>query len=166
MPFSYKQNGQLIHARMSGSANEDMDLPDARQLNLEKISEMRVDFEGVTFINSTATANWIKLMRDILKIKPSIKFEFVNCPSIIIDQLNWVADFLPKGGKVSSFYLPIFCSQCDRSFEVLFTPDQVRNREESELIDNVQSVDCKDFPYCKKKLSVDVVLERHFKFLK
>ena len=148
---------------LSGSFDENATLPDPE--GVTKITTLYVNFGRVRFINSSGIGTWVLYVRKILELKSDLQFIFQNCPKVIIDQVNTVESFLPDGGEVESFKLPIFCELCEKSFAVnQFTKDF--KPDELNAADLIQSSNCNLFPGCKKDFVLDVLPAVFFRFLK
>lgn len=67
-------------------------------------SNLFINLEEVTAINSFGIREWIKLMR-MLK---NAKIQLSHCPKLFIDQVNMVTGILPENSQIISFYVPYF----------------------------------------------------------
>ena len=91
-------------------------------------AEVWIDFKGVTRINSCGVREWINAIR-----KTKAIIHFVNCSSVIVDQISMIPEFIGKTGIVESFATMLVCDECgheeSRRFErgkdevPTFTPD-------------------------------------------
>src|SRR5687768_7774371 len=100
--ISKKPEGQQLVLEVKGNIDEDANFtpPD-----LGSFTNVTLDLEGVTAINSVGIREWIKWMKGF---PASVKLGVRKCPKIIVDQINMVAGFLPAGTTVQSFYVPYY----------------------------------------------------------
>lgn len=109
-----KNVGSKYYLELFGDLDEDakfanLDIPDA--------TEIIVNFEKVTRIQSCGIREWIQLINPY----KNLSFVYTNCPKIIIDQINMLDGFLPKNGMVQSFYVPYYNEESGSEKQVLFT---------------------------------------------
>jgi hypothetical protein len=69
--------------------------------------EAEVDFSGVTRINSCGVRQWTKAVKTTGAI-----IRYVNVPSLIVDQISMVPEFLGAQGRVVSFDARFVCPDC------------------------------------------------------
>ena len=112
------QNGQA-NVGLSGLMDEDMDLSKIASINEEKLF---IDFNDVTGINSCGIRDWITFLNEL---PDSISIVYINCPQVIIEQMNMVKGFVPEGAAIESFYAPFFCESCDNEEKVLMKPSDI-----------------------------------------
>ncbi len=105
-------NGKLTLA-MSGTIDEDADFS---QIPLAGQPEIEVELGQLKSINSCGIREWIKWLGNASQAKIS----FINCPKVIIDQINMVDGFLPANGKVLSFFVPYYNDDSGSEKNVLF----------------------------------------------
>lgn len=164
MTLEYKlttdPNTKTLYLQLSGVLNEYADLS-LDDIDLRGIDKLVVDFEKLKYLNSSGIKIWILLM-DKLSQEPNLKLEFIKCPKFIIDQINTIQGFIPDNGKIVSFYVPIFCERCNKSFKSLETEE----RDANTIINDLKAIDCDIFPKCQAGLEVDIVPQLFYKFLK
>jgi hypothetical protein len=146
-------DGKLV-VLLTGQIDEDVKLPSA---DFSSGSEVIFDFEGLTLINSCGIRDWVTWMKSIPAGKP---VSFVNCPSILIDQVNMISGFVPASGKIGSFYVPYFCDECDDLKNILFTKGKEFDGEKCEVKEEIAC------PTCGEEAELDVIKLKYFKFLK
>ena len=118
-------------------------------------TQLIMDFEGVTLINSCGIREWIKWMNTA----SGSKILYRNCPKVIVDQINMVEGFLPANGIVESFYVPYYCEECENITQVLlkngkdFGNGGVKAPEENPCTK------------CQSAAEIDVIEGKYFKFL-
>ena len=98
---------------ISGTIDEDVDFS---VYSLGGLNQMELDLNSVKNINSCGIREWIKW----LGTNSKAKMTYVNCPKIIVDQINMVDGFLPQNGKVLSFYVPYYNDESGAEKNVLF----------------------------------------------
>lgn len=156
-----------IQLQLEGSIDEHFICPTEEVKAAIKGSvKLVIDWEKVSFVNSVAIANWLKFLRALYQHSPTLKVSYHNCPSLIIDEINWVRGFLPAGATVESFFAPVHCKRCEKSFNIKFASAQVKGKDSHQIISSIKTLDCKIFPECQKQLSLDVLEESFFKFLR
>lgn len=112
------QNGQG-NVRLQGLMDEDMDLSKISTVNEDKLV---FDFKEVTGINSCGIRDWITFLGELSQ---TVNVAYINCPQVIIEQMNMVKGFLPEGAVIESFYAPFFCEECDNEEKVLMSPNDI-----------------------------------------
>ena len=116
-------------------------------------SSLVLDFDGLTGINSLGIRTWVRFVNELLE--KGCNFKFRNCRSIIIDQVNMVADFAPKGTIFESFYAPFSCDDCNSDVELLFT-------EKNILENDYSAPKCTT---CNEEMEMDALEDEYFIFL-
>ena len=134
---------------LSGIIDENADLGFLEMLN----GPSKLDMKGIRRINSYGVRAWIEAIR---KVPASAIVDFVDCPSVVIDQMNMVAGFLGRG-RVVSFFAPMVCARCgvDRN-ELFQTEDYHRDGR-------LPEVSC---PRCTAPMQVDDLEEHYLLFLR
>lgn len=137
--------------QLAGSIDEDADFT---KLPLSGNAQIEVEMGGLKNINSCGIREWIKWLGSA----GSAQIDFVNCPKVIVDQINMVDGFLPLTGRVLSFYVPYYNDATGTEKNVLFrygtdftetgvTPPEVVKDEKG------------------NEMEMDVVFAKYFKFL-
>ena len=146
--------GDSVSLKLAGPIDEDANFPN---IDLSSFKEITFDFLSVTAINSCGIREWI---RWIGNIKPDSKVTYVNCPKVIIDQVNMVDGFLPVNAKIASFFVPYFCESCDNLDTKIYSdPSGIA----SGAVKVPPQVPCSK---CKQPAEIDVIETKYFKFLK
>ncbi|MCB0378905.1 MAG: hypothetical protein KDD33_10465 [Bdellovibrionales bacterium] len=167
MAMTFKINsqndGKVVEIIFAGILDESFALEG--ELELAEIDHLIFDFQRLRYINSTGIKFWVGFMANV-NAHTNIHSTFKNCPKFIIDQINSIIGFLPKRGEVESYFIPVFCERCEKSFRIhQFSKDETT--DENEIIDSIQSLeDCQVFPKCRDQLVVDVAPDSFFRFLK
>ena len=150
-----ENQGDHVQITISGPLDENSEFPE-----VPAAGKVVMDLEGVKYINSIGIKGWITW---ITPIAAQSSIEFVNCPKAIILQMNMVKNFLPTGAKVVSFYLPLFCEECDQEDKALL------NLEQDVAIHGDDVKITAELPKCgeeKCEFEVDVILKKYFRFAK
>ncbi|MCB0351422.1 MAG: hypothetical protein KDD38_09580 [Bdellovibrionales bacterium] len=147
-----EQNGSECKVVLSGHVDEDATFG---SVQLEGVSKVIVDLDGVTAINSCGIREWIKWIRTA---PPTAEVVYRNCPKVIVDQINMVAGFLPETGKVESFYVPYYSEESGNEKMILFKDGAEFKGSElnppAEVKDDSGEV-----------MEMDVIEAKYFKFL-
>lgn len=154
MPFNAKldKSGSKVKVQLEGSINEDADLS---AVKADGASDISVDWKKVEAMNSCGVRDWIKCLK---AFPPSAKITYANCPPIIVEQMNMVAGFFPKGAAVESLYVPFFCETCKKQDMILLTSGKEIDGKKI----NWPQVKC---PNCATNMEVDVLEAKYFRFL-
>lgn len=146
-----KNAGTKYYFELCGDLDEDTHFS---SLKIPDATEITVNFEKVTRIQSCGIREWIQLINPYNKLP----FIYINCPKIIVDQINMLDGFLPPNGRVLSFYVPYYNDESGQERQVLFTygsefdqdgiypPADIRDKEGN-------------------LMEMDVVESKYFKFL-
>ena len=67
-----------------------------------------IDMAGIQRINSCGVREWTKAVSN-----SNLKLEYINCPTVVVEQFNMVPEFLGKIAEVKSFYARYYCEDCD-----------------------------------------------------
>lgn len=157
--FSVEQatEGDKLVLVFSGPIDENTQFPNP---DLGGQSCLVLDFNDVTYINSIGIKGWIQW---ITPLAEKTAVEFRRCPKAIIFQINMVKNFLPENGKVTSFYLPLFCEACDGEDSALLEVGQ------DIVIEGEKANITKDLSVCKHcsdgDVEPDVIEKKYFRFL-
>lgn len=140
--------GDEAHISLEGIIDEDANFDKIKSL---KMNQFVFDFNNVTMINSCGIREWIKYLQEI----ESATISYINCPQIIIEQVNMVHGFIRKGITVESFYAPYFCTNCDTGKKILLKNSEVINMKPPAKICNT----------CSGDLEFDAIEKQYFSFL-
>ncbi len=146
-----KENGKLT-VHVSGTIDEDIDFS---QFNIEGQPEVEVELGGLKSINSCGIREWIKWIGSA----GSAQISYVNCPKVIVDQINMVDGFLPSTGKVLSFYVPYYNDDSGDEKNVLF-------RYGTEYTENNVTPPASVKDSSGNEMEMDVIESKYFKFIK
>lgn len=151
LEINLAQDGGTLKVKLKGEIDEDIDFS---QSNLSGASQIHFDLEGVRSINSCGIREWIKW----LSTAKTAQIQFMNCPKIIVDQINMVDSFLPQNAQVMSFYVPYFNEDTGEEKNILFKRDVEFSK------DNLKAPVVKDSK--GNDMEMDVIESKYFKFLK
>ena len=146
--FKNIMTGDDAHISLEGVIDEDANFDKIKSLKMNKFV---FDFNNVTMINSCGIREWIKYLQEI----ESASVTYVNCPQIIIEQVNMVHGFISKGTTIESFYAPYFCSNCDTGKKILLKNSEVVNMKPPAKMCNT----------CSSELEFDAIEKQYFSFL-
>lgn len=147
------RKGAQLTLEFFGHVDEDADF---NKYKLDGASDITLDLGGITAINSCGIREWIKWIRGA---PTGAKLTYSKCQKAIVDQINMVGGFLPKGAVVQSFYVPYFCEGCETVTAVLLS-----NGKEfgSGPLKVGESIACSN---CTKPANLDVVQSQYFRFI-
>lgn len=145
------KNADAAKISISGTIDEDVDFSN---YSLNGLTKMEFDLNSVKSINSCGIREWIKW----LGTNSGANMTYVNCPKIIIDQINMVDGFLPQNGKVLSFYVPYYNDESGAEKNVLF-------RYGKEYSDTGVNTPEKVTDDTGLEMEMDVIESKYFKFL-
>lgn len=140
--------GDEAHVSLVGVIDEDANFDKIKSL---KMNQFIFDFNNVSMINSCGIREWIKYLQEI----EGAKISYINCPQIIIEQVNMVHGFIRKGITVESFFAPYFCSSCDTGKKILLKNSEVVGTKPPVKLCNT----------CSSELEFDAIEKQYFSFL-
>ncbi len=140
--------GDEAHVSLVGVIDEDANFDKIKAL---KMNQFVFDFNNVSMINSCGIREWIKYLQEI----EGAKISYINCPQIIIEQVNMVHGFIKKGITVESFFAPYFCSNCDTGKKILLKSSEVVGTKPPVKLCNT----------CSSELEFDAIEKQYFSFL-
>jgi Zn finger protein HypA/HybF involved in hydrogenase expression len=162
MEFFYQihDNGNASATlELKGYFDEFAKLPEDTEL--AKFNKITVDFGEVGFINSGGIKIWINFLEKSNLVERA-HFSFTRCPRIIVDQINMIDGFFPKGGKVISVYVPLYCEECDKNYDILLEMDKF-DTDFDDLVNRVPQQTSEQGRKCRN-WEVDIVPKRYFRF--
>lgn len=149
-------DGQQILIKLQGNLME-ADARFPRPASRPGISYM-INVDELKAINSIGIRAFMDWMREL----GDAPITFMNCPKFFIDQVNMVADFIPRHARVHSFYVPFYseANETDRmvlyrtGLEFLRSDGRIHLRHPADVVDVAGS-----------PMELDVISDRFFKFL-
>lgn len=145
-----QQVGDKLEVTFEGVFDEDVVFKP-----LKPSSQVALQLEKVEAINSCGIREWITWMQSM---SDRTVIELHKCPKIIVDQINMVEGFLPKNGKVMSFFVPYFCEDEGEEKSILFKLGEHFTENSVNAPDQLV-LDGKSF-------ELDVIAAKYFKFIK
>jgi hypothetical protein len=127
------------------------------------VKTLMINFQELVFINSIGIKYWVDFMGQLGE-RENLKIIYQNCRKQIVDSVNTISGFLPPNAEIQSFYSPVYCSQCDRSFEILQNSSEIKE-DADKAVDAIRSLVCKDTPECKGILEIDFNPKTYYAFL-
>lgn len=144
--------GEKLTIQLAGTIDEDVDFT---QFNITGSPAIEVELGGLKSINSCGIREWIKW----IGTAADAKISFVNCPKVIVDQINMVDGFLPPKGKVESFFVPYYNDDSGEEKSVLF-------RYGTEFTENGLTPPSVVKDSEGNDMDMDVIESKYFKFIK
>ena len=151
--------GDTLQVLVSGYIGEGAEL---FELNFAGVKKVSIELNGVNYMNSVGVKNWITWTT---RFPQTLQIELHHCPTLIVNQVNMVAGFLPNNGTVESLTAPMICQSCNREQNITLTRGkdyQYASVSKSNEI-KLPTVAC---PKCGKPMELDVVEAKFFNFLK
>lgn len=144
--------GEKLTVQMAGIIDEDVDFS---LFNIAGNKAIEVELGGLKSINSCGIREWIKW----IGTAGNAQISFVNCPKVIVDQINMVDGFLPATGKVISFYVPYYNDDSGDEKSILF-------RYGTEFTENGVTPPASVKDSEGNDMEMDVIESKYFKFIK
>lgn len=145
-----EQKGSVLVVRLSGSVEEGA--------GFERIGatggEIHVYCKGISRINSIGIKAWIKYFDGLRAAGANLKF--FECSPAIVDQVNMLSNFVPKG-SVESVAVPYACGGCRTELLGVIPTAQVQK-----LNFNLPPAKC---PKCGGAATFDDLADEYFAFL-
>lgn len=139
----------ICYLAFSGDIDEDFTFDN---LLAEKHEKYLIDFNEVEMINSCGIREWINLLE---KLGEEAQIIYMNCPQIIIQQMNMVEGFLTAKSRVHTFYGPYYCEECDKETKFILKSEEVTGAQAPEK-------KCGD---CGEEMEFDAHEKQYFHFL-
>ena len=154
LKIAVTKKGDSVLLSLTGLVDESAAFP---KIEFGEAKIAIIVWSGVTLINSCGIREWVKWLGTFPQ---GVRIAYAHCPRIIVDQINMVDGFLPKGGTTLSFFVPYYCNDCSAVTNLLFT-----NGKEftGSNIAAPETVKCSK---CGKVAELDVMESKYFKFLK
>ncbi len=140
------------NVELSGVIDEDADFT---PYSLSGAPGVTLKLGKVKSINSCGIREWIKW----IGTAGAAPVLYVECPKVIVDQINMVQGFLPAHGHVQSFYVPYFSEESSEEKAVLFSVGAEYTSE-----GEVKPPLIKDST--GQEMEMDIIEAKYFKFLK
>lgn len=150
--FKIDLSSSVVKISISGNIDENATF---QEFDMTGKSQIEIDFNQVYSINSLGARSWITWLKKISQYK----IQFVNCPKVLIDQINMISSLLPANAKIVSFYVPYFNEDSGEEKYVLFR--QGREFSDSRVTPPKDITD-----QYNKPMEIGIIESRYFKFLK
>ena len=145
-----KDEPGITRIAMSGIIDEDADFDEAFG---DLKPTVIINLEGIDLINSCGVREWVHAVQVFPKTG---KVVYEKCAPRIVEQANYVANFLGNG-KMTSFFAPYYCAKCKKEANVLLEVENLRSRPVK-----APAAKC---PTCKSAMEFDDIEEEYFSFL-
>jgi hypothetical protein len=143
--------GKNVAIVLSGEIDESSDFS---PINVDQYEGVVIDFKDVNGINSCGVREWINFLKNL----DGKSVSYVNCPKIIVDQMNMINNFIGLEFKIVSIELPYYCDECDEEVQKLYPlADLVEGGE-------LTIPECK-CETCDGEMEFDEIPEQYFSFL-
>jgi anti-anti-sigma regulatory factor len=151
--ISKKVEGTRLVLELSGNVDEDANFlpPD-----IGASTDIVLDLEGITAINSVGIREWIKWIKSI---PTNGTLTVRKCPKIVVDQINMVSGFLPPAAKIESFFVPYYSDSSGTEKMILFLNGKEFKDGEVHAPPEVKDE-------AGENMEMDVIEAKYFKFLK
>lgn len=103
--------------QLSGALDEHAQLP-----TIPAGTEIHVDLEKLTYLNSVGVRLWIRWVADVTK---NTKMILIRCPALFVKNFSSIRGMLNRNTLVQSFYVPYYDDKYDERKNVLY----IRGRE-------------------------------------
>lgn len=147
--FQIKTSADTTVVELIGQIDEDASFEELKAL---KGDHFTFDFEQMSLINSCGIREWISFIE---KIPSNTGMTYLNCPQIVIEQMNMVHGFIKEGAVIESFYAPYYCESCDHEQKIKLLTKDIKNRQ-------APTTKC---PKCESEMEFDAIPEQYFRFI-
>jgi anti-anti-sigma regulatory factor len=141
----------VLSVRLSGSIEENVNFD---QLLGAPPTEMIVNCKEIPRINSVGVKAWIKYFQSCQA--KGTKIKFVECSTVIVEQINLISNFT-CGGTVESIFVPFSCVGCKSELVGLFKTADLKKIQLK-----IPELKCSK---CGNKAVFDDIPEEYFGFL-
>ncbi len=148
--ISQVENKKTVH--IEGVLDEDFIFS---KYPLSEADEVEFFLGKLKNINSCGIREWINWMGTI----KSVKIKLIECPKVIVDQINMVQGFISKNALVESFYVPYFNEEAGTEKNVLFSLGKEYTNSEINFPKEITDES-------GRPMELDVIESKYFKFLK
>lgn len=132
-----------------GAVDEDTDF----NALLKNEGPLRLNFAGVTAINSCGIRSWVNFLKEL----SGKEIIYEECPPLIVRQMNMVPSFLGKA-QVASVFIPYICDNCEHEKTVLVTEAQFKGGN-PQVAETIPCENCK-----KGEMEFDGQPKQYFAF--
>ncbi|MES2856677.1 MAG: hypothetical protein V4692_12475 [Bdellovibrionota bacterium] len=131
-------------------------------VDVSDVSNVVVDLEKVSRINSVGIRSWMIWFNKNLRGK---NLSFRACPPIVVNQFNLVGEFLPQDARVESFFIPLFCENCEQGKNQLMKAGVDYRAATADSVANIKikTANCSS---CNTEMILDTNEKVYFGFLR
>lgn len=149
--FTQSKKAGVLTAKLEGEIIDGASIPDP---DMDGVTRVDLDLDGVRYLNSSGARLWLLWSSKLVKNACTIGLHRVR--PVFIRTLASISEFLPKGSKLESVYVPYFCESCNTNFERLMVngKDFVRSA-------NRQDLEKHSCPKCGQASEIDALVESY-----
>ena len=144
--------GTETFVEMNGHLDERATMPDVTRLGAGPLT---LDLGGVSLINSLGCRRWITWIADVAARVERV--DLARCSSGVVQQINLLGGFTPKGVTVTSLFVPYECPRCGHAARVLH---QIAGGFDVNTVP--ESLIC---TACGTAMNLEIMRQTYFKFL-
>jgi hypothetical protein len=137
--------------KLIGIIDENTDFSSLLKLKGQNLS---FNFKEISSINSCGIRTWVNFMKELA----GTPIEFVECPPLIVRQMNMVPSFLGSA-TVKSVYLPYVCDECDHEHQQMISIQEYKSG-----VTIAQTITCKNCS--SNEMELDGNVKQYFAFVK
>lgn len=152
-------NGGKFEFIIEGAISENADIFDYK---IADATEIIIDFDKLTFINSIGVKKWT-LWAVKIPVKATVQMK--NCPGLILNQIHMIQGFMPRKGRVVSLKAPYLCSECSYEKEYYFTVGKEFTYPTAGAVRSLNLPTDLKCPKCNGEMEKDFIDSRFFSFL-
>lgn len=142
-------DSNIMSLSFKGNIDEDFAWKD---LLKQKSKNYIIDFNGVTLLNSCGIREWIHFLNHL---GSDSQVTYINCPPVIIHQMNIVAGLLSQNAIVETFYAPYFDEEEDQEVLKLLKVCDIKNGKAPRMVSETTGRD----------LEFDGIEKQYFHFI-
>ncbi len=122
-----------------------------------------IDLSEIPHLNSIGLRTWAHWIASLKKLSPIF---FRKCTPSVINQVNVLEGFLPKGAVVESFYVPYYCEPCNKGFDILAERGKDFREATAEAGEHLAIASAAPCPNCGQPAPSDIIEGKYYRFLK
>lgn len=145
-----KSNGTLL-AKLEGEIIDGSSIPDP---DLIGVKNVQLDLDGVRYLNSSGARLWLLWSGKL--VNGAAKISLMHVRPVFIRTLSSIREFLPRGSKLESVYVPYFCESCNSNYDRLMLngKDFTSQANRTDLANH-------PCPKCGKPAEIDALIESY-----
>ena len=149
--FEITESGTGNHVNLIGIIDEDTDFSALLKL---KTSPVVFNFKNITSINSCGIRTWVNFVKEF----PEGNVTFIECPPLVVRQMNMVPSFMGKA-KVESVFVPYVCDSCEHEQNKLVLVSEYKKG--ISIPETIQCEKCQS-----EEMEMDGNVKQYFSFAK